>query len=196
MRFEDEAGSTRKGAEAEAEAKAEADDVPMALPCDVITCNSGRQCILADDFSVDPMCSSAECQRHGNAVATPAVKAGATALELAGRWLCDTGAAYDLVSGSVAKSGWDSVIDVKPVPFQTANGIHTTNKALQTETPGLGPAGLQAYVMHEDSPCALSVGQRCMNDGYSFVWIKGKKPCFILPVGEDDEGVAVLTTSR
>ena len=118
------------------------------------------------------------------------------ALELADRWLCDTGAAYDLVSGSAAKSEWDSAIDVKPVPFQTANGIHATTQSLQTETPGLGPAGLQAYAMHEYSPCALSVGQRCMNDGYSFVWIKAKKPCFILPVGEDDEGVAVLTTSR
>ena len=131
MRIQEPAGSTRKGAEAEAEAEAEADDVPMALPCDVITCNSGRQCILADDLSVDPMCSNAGCQRHDNAVATPAVKAGATALELADRWLCDTGAAYDLVSGSVAKSGWVSVIDVKPVPFQTANGIHTPREALQ-----------------------------------------------------------------
>ena len=132
MRFDEQAGSTRKGAEAEAEAKAEADDVPMALPCDVITSSSGRQCILADDLSVDPMCSNAGCQRHDTAVATPAVKAGAAALELADRWLCDTGAAYDLVSGSVAKSGWDSAIDVKPVPFQTANGTHTTNKALRT----------------------------------------------------------------
>ena len=67
MRFEDEAGSTRKGAEeAEAEAKAEADDVPMALPCDVITCNSGRQCILADDFSVD-QCAAAP---HVNGMTT------------------------------------------------------------------------------------------------------------------------------
>ena len=32
MRFEEPAGSTRKGAEAEAEAKAEADDVPMVYP--------------------------------------------------------------------------------------------------------------------------------------------------------------------
>eukprot|EP00974_Lingulodinium_polyedra_P084144 8148221-Lingulodinium_polyedra.AAC.1 len=31
-----------------------------------------------------------------------------------------------------------------------------------------------------------------MNHGYSFVWVKNKLPCFVLP----EEGVAVMTVSK
>eukprot|EP00974_Lingulodinium_polyedra_P005901 559033-Lingulodinium_polyedra.AAC.1 len=75
--------------------------------------------------------------------------------------------------------------------FATANGPYKASKALEMDTPGLGPAGSSAYVMH-DSPSALSVGQRCVNQGYSFVWVKNKLPCFVLP----DEGVAVMTVAK
>ena len=43
-----------------------------------------------------------------------------------------------------------------------------------------------------DTPSALSVGQRDMHRGYSVSWIKGQKPCFILP----HEGVAVISVGR
>eukprot|EP00974_Lingulodinium_polyedra_P009738 933463-Lingulodinium_polyedra.AAC.1 len=59
--------------------------------------------------------------------------------------------------------------------FQTANGPYRASKALEMDTPGLGSAGSNAYAMNE-SPCALSVGQRCVNHGYSFVWVKNKLP--------------------
>eukprot|EP00974_Lingulodinium_polyedra_P087523 8483524-Lingulodinium_polyedra.AAC.1 len=68
---------------------------------------------------------------------------------------------------------------------QTANGPYRASKALEMDTPGIGSAGSCAYIMNE-SPSALSVGQRCMNHGYSFVWVKDKLPCFVLP----EEGVA------
>eukprot|EP00974_Lingulodinium_polyedra_P013742 1331667-Lingulodinium_polyedra.AAC.1 len=57
--------------------------------------------------------------------------------------------------------------------FQTANGLYRASQALEMDTPGLGSAGSSAYVMNE-SPCALSVGQRCMIHGYSFVRVKNK----------------------
>ena len=44
----------------------------------------------------------------------------------------------------------------------------------------------------DDTPPALAVGQRVMNHGYSSIWIKGKRPCWILP----HEGVAVLSVKR
>ena len=44
----------------------------------------------------------------------------------------------------------------------------------------------------DHAPSALSVGQRVMNRGYSFIWIKGKKHCFLLP----HEGVAVTSVRR
>ena len=152
-----------------------------AVPSGVISCNSGRHCAVNFGESAAPVHKLPVCQPREDVAATPAVAASATALELNDRWLCDTGAAFDLASGSAARNGIDSLVDVTPISFQTANGVHTANQALQTNTPGLGPAGLRAYVMHENSPCALSVGQRCMHQGYSFVWIKEKAPCFILP---------------
>eukprot|EP00974_Lingulodinium_polyedra_P060382 5821575-Lingulodinium_polyedra.AAC.1 len=43
-----------------------------------------------------------------------------------------------------------------------------------------------------ESPCALSVGQRCMDHGYSFVWVENMLPCFVMP----EEGVALMTVSK
>ena len=33
------------------------------------------------------------------------------------------------------------------------------------------------------TPPVLSVGMRCMEHGYSFVWLAGRRPYFILPCG-------------
>ena len=35
-----------------------------------------------------------------------------------------------------------------------------------------------------NAPAVLSIGQRCMELGYTFVWPSGSVPCFILPSGE------------
>ena len=45
-----------------------------------------------------------------------------SALELSGKWLCGTGAAYDLVSRDIAEKHTGVLSQVKPVDFQTANG--------------------------------------------------------------------------
>merc|ERR1712214_210854 len=51
--------------------------------------------------------------------------------------------------------------------------------------------GSKAYIM-KDTPPALTVGRRVMHHGYSSIWIKGKRPCWILP----EEGVAVLSVKK
>ena len=38
------------------------------------------------------------------------------------------------------------------------------------------------FIMN-DSPALLSVGRRCMLDGYSFVWTSGKRPILVRPDG-------------
>ena len=57
--------------------------------------------------------------------------------------------------------------------------------------PSLGGGESNAYAM-DKTPSALSIGQRVLHRGYSFIWIKGKKPCFILP----QDGVAVISVGR
>ena len=103
-----------------------------------------------------------------------------SALDLSEKWLCDTGAAYDLVSWDIANKHTDYQSPVEPINFQTANGVYRADTALSMTTPGLGDEEANAYIMNH-SPSALSVGQRVMHRGYSFVWIKGKRPCFVLP---------------
>ena len=58
-------------------------------------------------------------------------------------------------------------------------------------TPGLGADESCADAM-QDIPFVLSVGQRVLHQDFSFIWIKKKKRCFILPHG----GVAFVSTGR
>ena len=114
-----------------------------------------------------------------------------SALDLSEKWLCDTGAAYDLVSWDIANNYTNFQSSAKPIDFQTANGVYRASTTLSMLTPGLADEEAHAYVMN-NTPSALSVGQRVLNGEYSFIWIKGKKPCFILP----REGVAILSVGR
>ena len=147
-------------------------------------------CVQAQTASA---CSTAEAATLTNesAMAMPAEAMMPSALDLSKEWLCDSGAAYDLVSQDMADPYPDYQASAKPVNFHTANGVHRSETTLSMSTPALGAEESRAYIM-EKSPSALSVGQRVMNKGYSFVWIKGKKPCFILP----REGVAVTSVRR
>ena len=112
--------------------------------------------------------------------AMPVIPGLPSALELAESWLCDTGTAYDLVPLSIANKHAYAIANAEPRTFQTANGRHKADKALNMQTPGLGSAGASAYIM-KDTPCALSVGQRVMNNKYSYVWIEGHAPASYYP---------------
>ena len=114
-----------------------------------------------------------------------------SALNLSEEWLCDTGAAYDLALHDNADHHTDFQSPAKPINFQTANGVHRAETTLSMTTPALGDDESHAYIM-DHTPSALSVGQRIMHRGYSFIWIKGKTPCFILP----HEGVAATSVRR
>ena len=87
-----------------------------------------------------------------------------SALDLSEEWLCDTGAAYDLVPRATADKHTDFQSTAKPVNFQTANGAHRTDTVLSMNTPALGDDESEAYVMDETPP-ALSVGQRILYRG-------------------------------
>ena len=61
-----------------------------------------------------------------------------SALELSKKWLCDTGAAYDLVSWDKANDYTDVQSPATPINFQTANGVHQADTTLSMTTPALG----------------------------------------------------------
>ena len=66
---------------------------------------------------------------------------------------------------------------VHRLTFDTANSQTCVNRGLRAR---VGEWDCEAdYVLMDDSPELLSLGERCMNAGYTFVWVEGKHPCFV-----------------
>eukprot|EP00972_Heterocapsa_arctica_P018776 2776158-Heterocapsa_arctica.AAC.1 len=83
-------------------------------------------------------------------------------------WLTDAGCAHDLVSlAGIARSGDRLCPLTEHSNFQTANGgtisTHTAPMQIAELSEHINP-----YVLKE-SPAVLSIGDRIMNKGYSFI---------------------------
>eukprot|EP00971_Amphidinium_carterae_P315691 6275121-Amphidinium_carterae.1 len=74
---------------------------------------------------------------------------------VARRWLIDTGSAYDLTANGVMEA--------------SKRATEKVNTLRSTITP----------LLLDSTPDALSVGRRCMTEGYSFHWESGMDPYFI-----------------
>ena len=68
------------------------------------------------------------------------------------------------------------------ISLQTANGVTNTDliSIFQTES---FTEPINAYILDE-TPSGLSVGKRCMKQGYGFVWPPGHDPVMINPEGK------------
>ena len=69
-----------------------------------------------------------------------------------------------------------------PIMFHTANGSTATQTEAEIDL-GTFDEISQAYVL-DDTPSVMSLGKRCMEEGYSFVWPSGKMPFMITKSGE------------
>eukprot|EP00972_Heterocapsa_arctica_P030475 4486860-Heterocapsa_arctica.AAC.1 len=84
-------------------------------------------------------------------------------------WLIDTGCAHDLVVSidDIARTGDKLYMLKKNITFETANGgtisTHTARMNISELSENINP-----YVLKE-TPAVLSIGDRTMNKGYSFV---------------------------
>ena len=72
------------------------------------------------------------------------------------------------------------VYSIVPFTFATANGGLTAHERIQL---AVGPLDIavEPYVL-DDTPAVLSVGAR-IKQGFSFVWMHDKAPCFVRPDG-------------
>ena len=96
------------------------------------------------------------------------------------KFIINTGCGHDLISKNRAKKlGLDVEKSVHPMSFFTANGVTSTSDVAKihfdefesTHTP---------YVLDE-SRSVLSVGKKCMEEGYSFVWPANAVPYMVSP---------------
>ena len=69
----------------------------------------------------------------------------------------------------------------RPLTFHTANGDSFADKQCDMWFEEL-EEGVSPYVLRS-TPAVLSIGFRCMEMGYTFVWPKGETPYFITPKG-------------
>ena len=98
------------------------------------------------------------------------------------RFILDSGSGHDLISARKAERMNLKQRTCDPIMFHTANG----STAAQTEAEiDLGTFDMtsHAYVL-DDTPSVMSLGKRCMEEGYSFVWPSGKMPFMITKNGE------------
>ena len=90
-------------------------------------------------------------------------------------WIVDAGASYDVAPAGVAAiRNWDRLSLKKPLGITTANGRITSTHAVASKVPGM-PEPILAAEM-PDTPMLVSVGRRCLNHCYSFVWLAGRSP--------------------
>ena len=98
----------------------------------------------------------------------------------AGLWLMDTGCGHDLISKAGAQ---DATTESKSsVVFSTANGAISTRTAMRAHCAELDQV-VEAYVL-PSTPWVLSIGQRCVEQGCSFVWVANSAPVLITPTGK------------
>ena len=97
-----------------------------------------------------------------------------------GRWLADTGCGHDLIGARVANScGLPVVVGQPPPSFDTAGGPAQAQAQVRVRIDSMGDIA-EPWVL-EDCPPVASVGRRCQNNGFSFVWPAGRNPYFITP---------------
>ena len=85
-------------------------------------------------------------------------------------WVVDTGASYDSVpEGLAERRGWTGAPLNQPVTISTANGQKTSGFAIIMRIPGV-PEEVRAVELG-NTPPLLSVGRRCLSDGYACVCV-------------------------
>ena len=88
-------------------------------------------------------------------------------------------------------SGVISHDDEGGMSFMTANGVTQTQEVMNFRPKELNQNS-KAYVL-EETPAVLSVGKKCMEQGYSFIWLSGRNRN---PYMMDDNGECTPLTVR
>ena len=98
------------------------------------------------------------------------------------RFILDSGSGHDLISARKAERMNLKKRTCDPIMFHTANGSTATQTEAEIDL-GTFDMTSHAYVL-DDTPSVMSLGKRCMEEGYSFVWPSGKMPFMITKEGE------------
>ena len=90
-------------------------------------------------------------------------------------WIADTGSAQDLIARREL-GHLKARPSERPINILTASGPSSAEEQCIIEVPSIASKA-EPYVLPE-TPSVLSVVQRCMEEGYDFVWRACKRPYF------------------
>ena len=98
-------------------------------------------------------------------------------------WLQDTGASFDLASRNALGADADKYAELLDfsVNLSTANCPLVVDKCINMNCRVLRE-NIKPLLL-DNTPFAMSVGQRCMERGYDFLWFHGTAPYYIQPDG-------------
>ena len=93
-------------------------------------------------------------------------------------WIADTGSAQDLLTRHDIPDEFQYRSD-RPIAIITANGHSSSNLQAKVYNDTLS-CRFDPYLL-ESTPPVMSVGMRCVDQGYDFIWRSGKSPYFRKP---------------
>ena len=105
------------------------------------------------------------------------------------RFIVDSGSGHDLISAKKIDRMDLPTYDDTVVNFHTANGVTSSTKRSDIKFEAFDEPA-QAHIL-EDTPSVMSMGKRCIDLGYSFIWPSGKTPYMI-----DSNGDIIEMTVR
>ena len=114
--------------------------------------------------------------KHGEATCVAATKAESQQLDI--EWIADTGSAQDLISKDEL-GVFRSHRSPNPIKTITANGPSSAEVQSDISVPSIGVVS-HPYVL-PSTPSVLSVGYRCMEEGFDFMWKSSSRPYFGSP---------------
>ena len=98
------------------------------------------------------------------------------------QWLIDSGCGHDLISRADAEKCRASIFKADPVTFCTANGRVSSRDHVRMDVEEFGEV-VDLNVL-PSTPPVLSLGRRCMREGFSFVWPAREEPYLVRPDGQ------------
>ena len=98
------------------------------------------------------------------------------------RFIMDSGSGHDLISAKKIDRMDLPTYDDTVVNFHTANGVTSSTKRSDIKFEAFDEPA-HAHIL-EDTPSVMSMGKRCVDLGYSFIWPSGKTPYMIDPNGD------------
>ena len=93
------------------------------------------------------------------------------------KFIMDSGSGHDLIAQKKVDRMDMEMYEDEMINFHTANGVTSTSKMTDIQF-NVFEEPVKAHVL-EDTPSVLSMGKRCLEQGYTFIWPSGKDPFMI-----------------